>query len=130
MLLLVPMSFLADIKSFDPFPEVQGAPFAYPGSYEPGRELNNQAPGNMWLPDPHPYAAAQVWPPITEVQVDVSMYPAWLSPVRVRVFLLSSTVPPSKLPWRCRTLADKAALLCLHSRCLEALPAPCQPNWL
>jgi len=39
---------------------------------------NVQAPGNMWLPDPHPYAAAEVWPPITEV--DVSMYP-WLSPV-------------------------------------------------
>ena len=37
-----------------------------------------QEPGNMWLPDPHPYAAAEVWPPITEV--DVSMYP-WLSPV-------------------------------------------------
>lgn len=77
-MLLVPARFLADVKSFDPFPPVTGAPFAYPGSYEQGKEINNQDPGNGWYPDPHPYAAAEVWPPITEV--DVSMYP-WLSPV-------------------------------------------------
>ena len=88
MLFMVPMSFLADVKSFDPFPEVSGAPFPYPGSYEPGRELNNQDPGNMWLPDPHPYAAAEVWPPPTEV--DVSMYP-WLTPVSSFLRLASFT---------------------------------------
>jgi hypothetical protein len=42
MLFVVPMSFLADVDQFDPFHEVPGAPFKYPGSYEPGRELNNQ----------------------------------------------------------------------------------------
>ena len=42
MLFVVPMSFLADVDQFDPFHEVKGAPFTYPGSYEPGRELNNQ----------------------------------------------------------------------------------------
>jgi len=47
MLLILPMSLLADTKSFDPFPQTKGAPFDYPGSYEPGRKLNNQSPGNM-----------------------------------------------------------------------------------
>ena len=46
-MLIFPMSLLADTKSFDPFPQTKGAPFDYPGSYEPGRKLNNQSPGNM-----------------------------------------------------------------------------------
>ena len=29
----------------------------------------------MWMPEPHPYAASEPWPPATEV--DVSAYP-WL----------------------------------------------------
>mmetsp|Transcript_102009 Transcript_102009/g.164419 ORF Transcript_102009/g.164419 Transcript_102009/m.164419 type:complete len:83 (-) Transcript_102009:224-472(-) len=78
MLLILPMSLLADTKSFDPFPQTKGAPFDYPGSYEPGRKLNNQSPGNMWLPDPHPYAVTEAWPPMSEV--DVSSYP-WLQQV-------------------------------------------------
>jgi hypothetical protein len=31
MILLVPLGALADVKQFDPFPPVAGAPFAYPG---------------------------------------------------------------------------------------------------
>lgn len=99
MLFVVPASFLADVKSFDPFPEVSGAPFPYPGSYEPGRELNNQEPGNMWLPDPHPYAAAQVWPPVTEV--DVSMYP-WLSPVSAPLGAVPVSHAPHSQGFGCR----------------------------
>ena len=43
-----------------------------PGSYD------QREAGTMWQPDPHPYAASEVWPPMTAV--DVSMYP-WLPPV-------------------------------------------------
>ena len=68
MLFFVPMSFLADTHGFIPFHGAPNAPFKYPGAHEP----------TYWLPDPHPYADAEVWPRQTEV--DVSMYP-WLSPV-------------------------------------------------
>ena len=42
MLFLVPARFLADVKQFDPFPPVAGAPFPNPGWHEQGKELNNQ----------------------------------------------------------------------------------------
>jgi len=69
MILLVPLGALADVKQFDPFPPVAGAPFAYPGAYD------QREAGTMWMPEPHPYAASEPWPPATEV--DVSAYP-WL----------------------------------------------------
>ena len=104
---MVPASFLADVDQFNPFPTVAGAPFPYPGNYEQGRELNNQAPGNGWYPDPHPYAAAEVWPPITEV--DVGMYP-WLSPVITVVRASYVSVVPALLSHVCLVLIVQAFL--------------------
>lgn len=42
MLFIVPVQFLADVKQFDPFRPVAGAPFQNPGAHEQGKELNNQ----------------------------------------------------------------------------------------
>ncbi|EKX50897.1 hypothetical protein GUITHDRAFT_151108 [Guillardia theta CCMP2712] len=64
MLFLVPARLLADVEQFKPWHQVEGAPFQYPGCYVPGEKINNQDPGNMWLPDPHPYSDGQPWPSV------------------------------------------------------------------
>jgi hypothetical protein len=49
MLFIVPVQFLADVKQFDPFRPVAGAPFQNPGAHEQGKELNNQVQSSRFL---------------------------------------------------------------------------------
>ena len=44
MILLVPLGALADVKQFDPFPPVAGAPFAYPGGFFAARCVSTLLP--------------------------------------------------------------------------------------
>ncbi|KAJ1484258.1 hypothetical protein T484DRAFT_1948275 [Baffinella frigidus] len=55
MLFLVmraPMLHGTDVDAWNPFPEVKGSPYQYPGIHEPSN----------WNPDPHPYAEGGIWP--------------------------------------------------------------------